>query len=113
MMVDGEAAAALGRLLRTRWLRATGERLKAPRKINNDPWPTAITPIMHNAEVAIARTLPADAKQPAVREVEQLYRDMIATAQRPSTSKTSISLHMRLAQRCAGGYANRMGRKSC
>ncbi|MEE4377618.1 MAG: phospholipase D-like domain-containing protein [Candidatus Competibacteraceae bacterium] len=80
MMVDGEAAAALGRLLRKRWQQATGEQLSAPAAVTSDPWPNSSNPIIHNANVAIARTEPGDDDKPAVREVEQLYLDMIATA---------------------------------
>jgi phosphatidylserine/phosphatidylglycerophosphate/cardiolipin synthase-like enzyme len=80
MMVDGKAAAALGRLLRRRWQHATGERLSNPEIVAIDPWPTSINPIIHNAEVAIVRTEPGNGDKPAVREVEQLYLDMIAAA---------------------------------
>ncbi|NJN45361.1 MAG: hypothetical protein HC808_01410 [Candidatus Competibacteraceae bacterium] len=80
MMVDGEAAAALGRLLRRRWQQATGESLSQPEAIAIDPWPSSIQPIIRNAKVAIVRTEPGIGDKPAVREVEQLYLDMIAAA---------------------------------
>src|SRR6185369_10592697 len=44
MAVDGAAAAALGDLVRTRWLRATGRRLAAPPPPSADPWPSALRP---------------------------------------------------------------------
>ncbi len=81
MMVDGAAARVLGELARERWRLATGRALSAPRR-PADPWPSAIEPQATDAAIAISRTLPAGDPQPAVREVEALYLDMIAAAQR-------------------------------
>jgi len=81
IMVDGEAAATLGQLLRKRWQQATGELLR-PQKTATDPWPNSINPIIRNAEVAIVRTESGNEDNPIVREVEQLYLDMIATARK-------------------------------
>jgi phosphatidylserine/phosphatidylglycerophosphate/cardiolipin synthase-like enzyme/uncharacterized membrane protein YdjX (TVP38/TMEM64 family) len=78
--VDGDAAKALGDMLRERWRRATGHTLKPLKKVDGDPWPQALTPDIRDAEVAIARTEPAYDGRPEVREVEQLYLDMIASA---------------------------------
>ena len=72
LAVDGAAAAALGELARERWRRATGQRLptvKAPA----DPWPEALAPDLRGVDVGIARTDPAYAGRPEVREVEALY----------------------------------------
>src|SRR5688572_4311191 len=57
MMVDGQAAAALGQLCRDRWHAATGERLEVARQLPDDPdpWPGVSTDLA-NAEVGIART---------------------------------------------------------
>lgn len=46
----------------------------------HDPWPAALTPLFHDQAVGIARTLPGFDDQAEVREVEQLYLDMIASA---------------------------------
>jgi phosphatidylserine/phosphatidylglycerophosphate/cardiolipin synthase-like enzyme len=80
MIVDGEAAVALGDLFRSRWQQATEEKLERPPAITLDPWPIDIEPLIDNAEVAIARTEPGYDDQSAVREVEQLYLDLIAAA---------------------------------
>jgi phosphatidylserine/phosphatidylglycerophosphate/cardiolipin synthase-like enzyme/uncharacterized membrane protein YdjX (TVP38/TMEM64 family) len=83
MLIDGDAAAALGVLARERWRRATGERLAdLAGPVDSDPWPDAMQPIMGDMAVAIARTVPEYEGQRAVREVEQLYLDSIATASR-------------------------------
>jgi phosphatidylserine/phosphatidylglycerophosphate/cardiolipin synthase-like enzyme/uncharacterized membrane protein YdjX (TVP38/TMEM64 family) len=81
MLVDGEAAAALGDLARTRWRQATGEELHPPPVADDhDPWPPEVTPRFHDVDVGIARTLPElDARKP-VREVESLWLDAIEAA---------------------------------
>lgn len=85
MAVDGEAARVLGRLARRRWRRATASAWRerpAPRRAQHDPWPPSLRPDLVDASVAIARTEPAYAGRREVREVERLYCDSIAAAQR-------------------------------
>lgn len=81
MAVDGQLAAAVGELARDRWFRATGERLD---KIEDADciWPDGLQPMLERAEFAIARNHAAYGKWPAVREVEALFLDMIASAKR-------------------------------
>jgi len=81
--VDGEAARSLAALTRERWLAATGQQLKPVTfhgVSDNDPWPATLEPDLQGVEVAIARTMPPAGEQPAVKEVEKLYLDMIAAA---------------------------------
>jgi len=78
--VDGEAAAALGYLVRERWRRATGRRLRPSQAHRNDLWPPGLTPDLEHVPVTIARTEPAYNGNPEVREVEALYLDAIAAA---------------------------------
>ena len=85
MVVDGAAAAALGQLARERWQRATGNRIgekTANVASHNDPWPVSLQPAMHDVSVAIARTNADHAGMEGVREVERLYLDSIAAAER-------------------------------
>ncbi len=82
MVVDGAAARALGDLARARWHEATGEDIAAVPSMRNDPWPRGVTPDFTGVEIAIARTIPAGTERPAVREVETLFRDVIAAARR-------------------------------
>ncbi len=81
MMVDGQAAATLGQLVRQRWLRACGE---LPVKVNRDQitdiWPTSVTPDFREISVAISRTFPKYKDHVEIREVEALYLDSIAGA---------------------------------
>src|SRR6185436_1111456 len=79
--VDGDAARQLGELARERWRLATGQRLR-PVAVDADPWPAELEPSVAGVDVGIARTMPPRGELPAVREVEKLYLDMIATARR-------------------------------
>lgn len=82
MMVDHEAAAALGELARERWFRVTGQRLRPARPDGNDPWPADLVPDFEDIPVAIVRTQPKYNGIAEVREVEALYLDAIAAAER-------------------------------
>jgi phospholipase D1/2 len=79
MVMDGEAAAALGDLFRDRWKWATGKDLK-PVDSHNDAWPSDLKPCITDSAVGIVRTLPAFKSRPEVRETEQLYCDAIEAA---------------------------------
>ena len=80
MLVDGEAAAALGELVRQRWRRATGQNIRGPVAATRDPWPDGLQPDLTEVRVAIARTEPAYEERKPIREVERLYCDAIAAA---------------------------------
>jgi phosphatidylserine/phosphatidylglycerophosphate/cardiolipin synthase-like enzyme/uncharacterized membrane protein YdjX (TVP38/TMEM64 family) len=83
MLVEGEAASALGELARERWRRAAGSAPKtAGSRDGPDPWPPSIEPDVRNTRVGIARTMPAHEDREEVREVEKLYLDGIRAARR-------------------------------
>jgi phosphatidylserine/phosphatidylglycerophosphate/cardiolipin synthase-like enzyme/uncharacterized membrane protein YdjX (TVP38/TMEM64 family) len=89
VLVDGDAAAALTELFVERWRRAGGtgvENLTGPTDIGvdhrdatsaSDPWPEQLQALVHDQQVAIARTLPKYREHAEVREVERLYLDTI------------------------------------
>jgi len=80
-MLEGPAAAALGELARTRWHRRRWHRPLPP--LSPRPtslWPAGVEAELTDVDVAIARTEPALAARPAVRECEALFLDMIAGA---------------------------------
>jgi len=77
--VDGAAAKQLGALARERWLAATGHALH-PVAARHDPWPENLAADASGVEVGISRTMPPRGEVPAIREVERLYLDMIASA---------------------------------
>jgi phospholipase D1/2 len=80
MMVDGDAARALAELARERWCRAYGGEAKV--EPFGDPWPDSVRPDFSNVDVGIARTQPRYESEGAVREVETLFIDSIALAER-------------------------------
>lgn len=101
LLVDGDAARALGEIFAQRWERAGGgvpSILQAQDPVDadagpntdsgtrsgagpqGDPWPEALAPLLREQPIGIARTLPAFDGQGEVREIEQLYWDMIASA---------------------------------
>ena len=80
--VDGEAAKVLAGIARERWRLATGEKLHPVRDVASDPWPPELKPDLTDAVVGISRTVPETEEEPAVREVEALFLDMVARARR-------------------------------
>lgn len=82
MMVTGEAAAALGELAAERWRRATDETLPGLQKTVAEAATGPADPHFHDVDVGIARTVPAVAGVAEVREVQALFEDMIAAAER-------------------------------
>ena len=81
MMVDGAAARALG-ATRARALGARDRRDRSPARAGTARPGRTVTPDFTDVDVAIARTLPVYEDQQEVREVEALFHDMIARAER-------------------------------
>jgi phosphatidylserine/phosphatidylglycerophosphate/cardiolipin synthase-like enzyme/uncharacterized membrane protein YdjX (TVP38/TMEM64 family) len=87
VLVDGAAAAGLEETFLDRWHRAGGGHLEplagqVEPEDDGDPWPQEIEPWLRHRKVGIARTFPPYGSRPSVREVEQLYLDMIDGARR-------------------------------
>ncbi|MBB3912644.1 phospholipase D-like domain-containing protein [Sphingomonas desiccabilis] len=78
----GPVAKALGELCRTRWQLAGGQRLPEPAENVSPPWPDGLDATFTEVEVAISRSSPEMPGQPPVREIEALYLDLIARAER-------------------------------
>ncbi|MEI9891860.1 MAG: phospholipase D-like domain-containing protein [Caulobacteraceae bacterium] len=110
MLVDGEAARALGDLARQRW-RDAG--FKAPSPVEetdrdparHDPWPSLITPHWREVRVGIARTEPAWRRRPETREIEALHLASIRSARKliylENQYFTSLPIGEALAERLA------------
>jgi phospholipase D1/2 len=108
MMVDGDAAAALGELARARWHAATGRlpATDAPTPAPaDDLWPGATPPDMRDAPIGIARTMPAFRDAPAIQEVSAFALQSIAAARRfiyiENQYLTSAAVGAALARRLA------------
>jgi phosphatidylserine/phosphatidylglycerophosphate/cardiolipin synthase-like enzyme len=80
MLVEGDAARALGDLARERWRRASGETLAPLEGGEGDAWPSGITPDLTDILVAIARTEPAWRDRPLIEEWKRLTLAAIADA---------------------------------
>ncbi|MBI2253300.1 MAG: VTT domain-containing protein [Proteobacteria bacterium] len=80
-MLDGPAATALSELVRTRWQRAACETPAGPAEAPPN-WPAEVLPDFWDIDTGIARTEPAFEDRPEIREVEELFVDMISTARR-------------------------------
>ena len=80
MMVDGDAARALGDHFRERWLCMEDEVIPPPEGGDGDPWPHHIPAQLIDAQVSIARTRPRWRKQPKVEEIRHLTLACIAQA---------------------------------
>ncbi len=93
MAVEGDAARALGDLVRERWRKATGETLRPPaaqrrvfrrraaaEEMKASRWPQSLTENLDEVEIGISRTAPAVNGDAGIREIETLYLDMIAAA---------------------------------
>lgn len=81
LVVDAEAAAELGKLVRQRWHAADPRRL--PRHpVSSDPWPDSVSPDLERIRIGLTRTRPEFDGRPEVREVEKSYLHAIARAER-------------------------------
>jgi phosphatidylserine/phosphatidylglycerophosphate/cardiolipin synthase-like enzyme/uncharacterized membrane protein YdjX (TVP38/TMEM64 family) len=108
MVVDGEAARALGELARARWLAAVGRPLPPlPERADagHDPWPPGVAPEMRDVPIGISRTIPSFGTTPGVREGLTLTLDAIAAARRwiyiENQFLTSAAVGQALARRLA------------
>ncbi|MCB5186750.1 VTT domain-containing protein [Methylobacillus caricis] len=85
MLLAGPAAAVLARLARYRWHFGNGRRALALRKAHDDElpasWPASIKPVMQQAGLGVALTMPRFRRQPLIRQIERLYLDMISRAE--------------------------------
>jgi len=81
MMMDGAAAGILGEMARGAWEWVTGQALSQV-EVNYDPWPAAVKPTLTDVNVGISQTISGDSGTIETREVETLFLDMIARAEK-------------------------------
>jgi phosphatidylserine/phosphatidylglycerophosphate/cardiolipin synthase-like enzyme len=107
--VDGDAARALAAIARERWHAATGRRLAPVTRIGSDPWPEQLQPDFQGIDVGVARTMPPKGEAPAVREIERLYLDMVASAKRAIYIENQYFTSPRIAAALAARLAEPHG----
>lgn len=85
-VMAGPAAQSLARLVRERWKLASDIEplpLRSPQDASlPHTWPDSDPPDFKNIDVSIARTVPSMKDSPAIREIEQVYLDEIAKAEK-------------------------------
>ncbi len=82
MLVEGEAAGALGELSRQRWQQAGGEPLEPCQPQRTSAWPKGLEAEFTEVEIGIARTRSAWWDISEVREIEALFVEQIMAAER-------------------------------
>ena len=95
--LQGPVAGALGQLCRERWHRAGGKKI-GPIEVECDYWPDSLPVQFTDADVAIARTLPDMPDYPPVHEIEQLFVDQIASANRFIYAESQYFASRRIAE---------------
>lgn len=82
MLVENQAAAALGELARRRWERAGGTPLSPCNPQKDSPWPASLEAEFQFVEIGISRTRAEHEDCPPIFEIEKLFLDQIARAKR-------------------------------
>ncbi|MDY0884613.1 VTT domain-containing protein [Dongia soli] len=98
LAVSGETARHLGDLVRGRWQCAAKETLPRPEDTGSDPWPDRLRPDFCDVTAGIARTRAAFLEIPETREIEMLFRDMVAAAQRHLYIESQYATHSGFAE---------------
>jgi phosphatidylserine/phosphatidylglycerophosphate/cardiolipin synthase-like enzyme len=98
--MTGPITTQFGTLVRDRWHMAGGKPI-GPVTDGVDCWPDDLEPDFTDVTVAIARTQPAMPDVAEVREIEQLYLDMIAAARRRIYAESQYFASRRIAEAIA------------
>lgn len=114
MAIQGDAAAALGELSRTRWHEAGGHPLAPVPPLaecggETAPWPETLRPHFRDVPVAISRSSPSTAGATAIREVEDSFLAEIAAARRYIFAESQYFASRRIAEAMADRLAEADG----
>jgi phosphatidylserine/phosphatidylglycerophosphate/cardiolipin synthase-like enzyme len=104
-IVDGPPAAALGRLFRERWARATHETLPPGQPLEPGAWPSAVPVHFRDISVGLSRTSAPWREFPEVRQNEMLSLTAIANARRHIYIENQYLTSPVMAQALAGRLA--------
>ena len=100
MAIEGAAAAALSTHARNRWKRAGGASLQPVRSVH-DCWPDELKPQFHDVDLLIARSAPKMEGQGQVIEIEELYLEHIARAERLIYAESQYFASRKIAEAIA------------
>lgn len=98
MIMEGDAAKALGDLGRDRWRRAGGEQLFAHEPTDHCYWPEGLEVQFQDVEVGIARTRAAHADAPQVCEIADLFVRQIRQARHFIYAESQYFASRRIAE---------------
>ncbi|MEP7223045.1 MAG: phospholipase D-like domain-containing protein [Novosphingobium sp.] len=101
MVVEGDAARALGDLGRARWARAGGEPLEPCLPQPQTPWPGSLRAEFRDVEIGIARTVAKYGGEDEVREIEELFARQIAASRRFIYAESQYFASRRIAEAMA------------
>ncbi len=101
MMLEGEAAKALGELGRLRWRQSGGKPMEPCQPQEESPWPARLSAEFRDVEIGIARTRAAYHKISEQREVEALFLVQIARAKRFVYAENQYFASRRIAEAIA------------
>ena len=101
MLIEGEAAAALGDLGRMRWAHAGGNGMEPCAPQAESPWPEKLEAQFKDVEIGIARTSARFDGRPEVTEVEELFVKHIARAKRFIYAESQYFASRRIAEAIA------------
>lgn len=98
--IAGPAASALGAVARERWNRSGGEEIHDGCG-GDHGWPRDLAVQFEDIEIGIARTYPKFSSYDGTFEIEQLYLDMIASAERYIYAESQYFASRRVAEAIA------------
>ncbi|MCZ8322122.1 MAG: phospholipase D-like domain-containing protein [Novosphingobium sp.] len=101
LMVEGDAARALGELGRARWEQAGGKPMEPCEPQVSSPWPSTLKADFTDVEVGIARTRSAWNGLSELREVETLFVEHIHRARRFIYAESQYFAARRIAEAIA------------
>ena len=101
-VVDGDAARALGELVRERWRRAQcSEPVAAMADAQGDCWPGGVAPDFTEIDIGISRTEPDYGGDRGIHEVEKLFLDSIDAAEHFIYAENQFVTSTEIAERLA------------
>lgn len=101
ILVEGDAAKALGDLGRMRWKRAGGVELEPCARQKTSPWPRDARAEFSQVEIGIARTEAAYDGRPEITEIEALFVEHIGRAKRFIYAESQFFASRRVAEAMA------------